>query len=152
VPGFDCRLTLDSFEKTLDDYQQIAGDRFDFAPARGDIAALRSDLDAFYQQIAALDGVDAGDPAAKAASAQLRQLARILVAVNYSRQGRFWQDPAETVQPLPDLSLVKKMVADEPGSHTANAGLVSMQRGMNRLRWALRQAGKVARDQTALDA
>jgi Zn-dependent M28 family amino/carboxypeptidase len=152
VPGFDFRLTLDSFEKTLDDYQQIAGDRFDFAPARGDIAALRSDLDAFYQQIAALDGVDAGDPAAKAASAQLRQLARILVAVNYSRQGRFWQDPAETVQPLPDLSLVKKMVAAEPGSHAANAGLVSMQRGMNRLRWALRQAGKVARGQTALDA
>jgi hypothetical protein len=152
VPRFDFRLTLDSFEKTLGEYQQIAGDRFDFSPASADITALRKDLDAFYQQIDGLTGADAGDPAAKAASAQLRQLARILVAVNYSRQGRFWQDPAETIQALPDFSLVKKLAGAKPGSHTANAGLVSMQRGLNRLRWALRQAGKVARGQTALDA
>jgi hypothetical protein len=144
VPPFDFRLTLDSFERTLADYQQSAGDAFDFSPATADIAALRAELDGFYGSVAALGSADPGSAAAVRASAVQRQLARLLVSVNYSRQGRFWQDPAETVHPLPDLYLVKRFAASEPGSHAWNAGLTSLQRGLNRLRWALRQATKIA--------
>jgi hypothetical protein len=144
VPPFDFRLTLDSFEKTLADYQASAGDAFDLSPALTDIAALRAELDGFYASVEALGSVDPGSPAAVKASAIQRQLARLLVSVNYSRQGRFWQDPAETVHPLPDLYLVKRFAAAEQGSHAWHAGLTSLQRGLNRLRYALRQATKIA--------
>src|SRR6478735_713011 len=152
VPPFDFRITLDQFEATLDDYQKTAGDRFDLSPARGDIAALRGDLDAFYAKVDGLNGADAGDPAARSASKTQRRLARILIPVNYARQGRFWQDPAETVPALPDLALVKKLAASEPGSHQDHAAQVSLKRGLNRLRWALRQAGAAARGETSIDA
>ena len=144
VPPFDFRLTLDSFENTLADYQKSAGTAFDLSPALTDIAALRAELDGFYASVEALGDADPGSPAAVRASAVQRQLARLLVSVNYSRQGRFWQDPAETINPLPDLHLVKKFAAAEPGSHAWHAGLTSLQRGLNRLRWNLRQATKIA--------
>jgi hypothetical protein len=152
VPAFDFRLTLDLFESTIAGYQKIAGDRFDFSPALPEIAALRSDLDAFYATVDGLASADAGDAAAKAASKTQRQLARILVSVNYSRDARFKQDPAETILALPDLSLVSKVVAVDADSHTGRAGVVTLRRGLNRLRWALRQASAVARGNVAIDA
>jgi hypothetical protein len=152
VPAFDFRLTLDLFESTIAGYQKIAGDRFDFSPALPEIAALRSDLDAFYATVDGLASADAGDAAAKAASKIQRQLARILVSVNYSRDSRFKQDPAETILALPDLSLVSKVVAVDADSHTGRAGVVTLRRGLNRLRWALRQASAVARGNAAIDA
>ncbi|MGH2548569.1 MAG: M28 family metallopeptidase, partial [Thermomicrobiales bacterium] len=152
VPAFDFRLTLDLFESTIAGYQKIAGDRFDFSPALPEIAALRTDLDAFYATVAGLSSADAGDAEAKAASKIQRQLARILVSVNYSRDSRFKQDPAETILALPDLSLISKVVAVDANSHTGRAGVVTLRRGLNRLRWALRQASAVARGNAAIDA
>lgn len=152
VPGFDFRLMLDSFESTLANYQKIAGDRFDFSPALADIAATRGALDTFYVKVDSLAASDAGTDEAKAASKVQRQLARILVSVNYARDSRFKQDPAETVLALPDLSVVTKIAAVEPDSHAGRSGVVSLRRGLNRLRWALRQAGAVARGETALDS
>lgn len=152
VPAFDFRLTLDLFESTIAGYQKIAGDRFDFSPALPEIAALRTDLDAFYATVDGLASADAGDAAAKAASKTQRQLARILVSVNYSRDSRFKQDPAETILALPDLSLVSKVVAVDADSHTGRAGVVTLRRGLNRLCWALRQASAVARGNAAIDA
>jgi hypothetical protein len=152
VPPFDFRLMLDSFERTIGDYQKTAGDRFDFSPALADIANLRGDLDLFYASVDALADADAGDAAAKAASKTQRQLARILVNVNYARDARFKQDPAETVMALPDLSLVRKVVAVDADSHAGRAGIVSLRRGLNRLQWALRQASAVARGNAAIDA
>jgi hypothetical protein len=72
-----------------------------------------------------------------------RKLARLLIPVNYARSGRFWQDPAESVPPLPDLAVVKRLAKAEPGSHEANAARVSLHRGLNRLIWALRRAREV---------
>jgi N-acetylated-alpha-linked acidic dipeptidase len=152
VPAFDFRVTLDEFGRIIAGYQQTAGDRFDLGVAAADIAAARAALDGFYARVAALDGRSAGDAAARAASRTQRQLARILVPVNYARNARFRQDPAETVQPLPELSVVSRLAAAAPGSHEARAAQISLQRGMNRLRYALRQATLVASGQSAIDA
>jgi hypothetical protein len=152
VPPFDFRVTLDQFEQTLDEYQAIAGDRFDLSPARGDIAALRDELNSFYAKVDGLQGADAADPDARAASKIQRQLARILIPVNYARQGRFWQDPAENVSSLPDLAVVRKLAAADVDSHQDHAAKVSLKRGLNRLQWALRQASSTARGETSIDA
>ncbi|MEA2526482.1 MAG: N-acetylated-alpha-linked acidic dipeptidase [Thermomicrobiales bacterium] len=143
VPPFDFRLTLDQFTKTLAGYQEQAGDRFDLGPAQPEIARLREALDRFYAGIDDLQSLDAVDPAARRAASIQRKLARLLVPVNYSRAGRFWQDPAESVQPLPDLAVVKRLAKAEAGSHEHNAALVSLQRGVNRLVWALRRSHEV---------
>jgi Zn-dependent M28 family amino/carboxypeptidase len=144
VPPFDFRLTLDSFTKTLAGYQEQAGDRFDLAPAQPEIARLREALDRFYAGLDDLQALDPIDPAARHAATIQRKLARLLIPVNYARAGRFWQDPASNVVPLPDLALVKRLAKAETGSHEYHAALVSLQRGLNRLVWALRRAREVA--------
>ena len=143
IPPFDFRLLVDSLAHTLDGYQQQAGNRFDCSPADEDLNALRSALDGFYERVDGLSDADATDPAARDAAQIQRKLARILLPVNYARQGRFWQDPAQSVPALPDLALVKRLASAEEGSHEAHAAAVSMQRGLNRLRWAARRAREV---------
>ncbi len=143
VPPFDFRLTLDGFGTTLAGYQEQAGDRFDLGAARPEIARLREALDRFYAGVDELQGRDAIDPAVRQAATIQRKLARLLIPVNYARGGRFWQDPAESVPALPDLAQVKRLAKAEPGSHEYNAALVTLQRGMNRLVWALRRAREV---------
>jgi len=144
VPPFDFRLTLDAFEQTLGRYQEQAGGRFDFSPARPEIDALRRDLDRFYDRVAALAGRAATDPEARRAARIQRQLARILIPVNYARLGRFWQDPAQNIPPLPDLALVGRLARTGEGTHEAHAAGISLRRGLNRLIWALRRAGEAA--------
>lgn len=146
VPPFDFRLTLDRFEEALAAYQEQAGQRFDFSPVVADLEELRGALDRFYASTDALSSGDPTDAAARHAARVQRTLARILVPVNYARQGRFWQDPAQNVPALPDLALVGKLAAAEEGTHEAHAAQVSLQRGMNRVRWALRQARKAVHD------
>lgn len=150
VPPFDFRLTLDRFQEALAGYQEQAGERFDFSPALGDLNALRGALDTFYAGVDALNGTDPTNTNARQAAQVQRMLARILIPVNYARQGRFWQDPAQNVPALPDLFLVGRLAAAEDGTHEARAALVSLQRGMNRLRWALRQANAAVAGQFAL--
>jgi hypothetical protein len=140
VPPFDFRLTLDSFEKTLAGYQEQAGNRFDLSSANGEISRLRTALDRFYAEVEALGGKDVTDPDVRQAAIAQRKLARLLIPVNYARQGRFWQDPAENVVPLPDLALVKQLAKADEGSHQHHAALTSLQRGLNRLKWALRRS------------
>jgi N-acetylated-alpha-linked acidic dipeptidase len=142
VLPIDFRLTLDGFEQTIAGYQRQAGNVFSFAPAAPEIARLRSSLDAFYAQASRLTG-DAGDPKARAVSAAQRKLARILIPLNYARDGRFRQDPAENVAPLPDLALVGRLAKAAPGSHEHRAAQISLQRGLNRLIWGLRRANDV---------
>jgi N-acetylated-alpha-linked acidic dipeptidase len=143
VLPFDFRLLLDGFETTLAGYQEQAGDAFDFSPATAEITHLRASLDSFHARIAGLDGRPATDPDVLDASETQRQLARILLPVHYSRDARFRQDPAENVPPLPDLAVARVLDRADPGSHEHHAAQISLQRGLNRLVWALRRANDV---------
>ena len=152
VPPFDFRRTLDQFEQTLAEYQQQAGGRFDFSRAGEEIAALRDELDRFYAGVDELAERDVTDPDARKAALIQRKLARILIPVNYARLGRFWQDPAQNVPALPDLALVRRLERAEEGTHEAHAAHVSLQRGLNRLVWALRRAREVAAGSGVVEA
>jgi N-acetylated-alpha-linked acidic dipeptidase len=137
---FDFRLTLDSFEQTLAGYQEQAGSAFDFSPATAEIARLRGALDELDERMIALHGRAATDRDVLAASETQRALARLLLPVNYAREGRFYQDPAENVPPLPDLAVARRLGRAEAGSHEFHTARISLQRGLNRLVWALRRA------------
>ncbi len=141
VLPLDFRRTADGFAQTLGRYQAAADDRFDFAPAFEALAALRVALDRFYVEIEATGGDSAG---AERANAALLDLSRLLVPVNYAREGRFRQDPAMDVPPLPDLAPALTLGQFAAGSHDDRVARQSLTRGQNRLVWALHQAAKVA--------
>jgi hypothetical protein len=144
VSPFDFRLMLDSLEQTLANYQEQIGTHFDLSPAQTEVAELRAALDRFYAETRRLAEANPTDDEARRASAVQRGLARLLVPLNYARGSRFVQDPAETVKPLPDLALALDISKLDQDSHQYQASLVSLRRGLNRLRWTLRQAAKVA--------
>ena len=135
---FDWRNTMREFRATIERYQVAAGEPFDFAPSRAAIDELASSLDRFY----AAAPVDAApdSAAARRFNRVQRQLARLLVPVNYSRETPFHHDPALEVPPLPDLAPALTLPAAK--GDVARLGVVNahLMRGQNRLVWTLEQA------------
>ena len=140
VHPFDFRLLAEEFGRTLERYQQQAGSAFDFAPARSALAQFRGDLDAFYGQAGELQARPVGDADAQRACAAIRRLARILVPLNFTRDGRFRHDPAVPISPLPDLAPALDLGRYPPGSHEARLIQTSLLRGMNRFIAAVERA------------
>jgi hypothetical protein len=132
VHPFDFRLLAEEFGRTLEQYQQRAGSSFDFGHARSALEELQRDLDAFYRQAEELRARPAGDPDAQRACAAIRQLARILVPLNFTRGGRFRHDPAVPIPPLPDLAPAADLGRCPAGSHEARVIQTSLRRGVNR--------------------
>jgi N-acetylated-alpha-linked acidic dipeptidase len=143
VHPFDFRLLADEFGRTLERYQEQAGAAFDFEPARSTLRELMSDLDAFYRQAGELHSRPVGDPDALRACAAIRRLARVLVPLNFTRDGRFRHDPAVPIPPLPDLAPAADLGRYPAGSHEARVIHTTLLRGMNRVIAAVREAGRI---------
>ena len=138
VHPFDFRAEVADIRHHLTSYAEAASGTFDFAGAFAELDSLDEALDRFYS---ALESNGPSDPAAaREANAVQRTLARELVSVSYSRDGRFRQDPASQIAPLPDLQPATQLVSLEAGSDMANVITVHLTRGQNRLIWACRQA------------
>jgi len=135
---FDWRNTMREFAATVDRYQAAAGNAFDFGPSRAAIATLDDVLVRFYAASPAT--VEPGSEEARRFNRVQRQLARLLVPVNYSRQTPFHHDPALEVPPLPDLAPALTLPAAK--DDVAKQGIVNadLMRGQNRLVWTLEQA------------
>ena len=87
------------------------------------------------------------DPEAQRACAVIRRLARILVPLNFTRDGRFRHDPAIPIPPLPDLAPADDLARVAPRSHEERIIQTSLLRGMNRLIAGLRLARGVVGSQ-----
>jgi hypothetical protein len=140
VYPLDYRATANDIAGHVAQYQEAAGQHFDFSPALQAAKDLAGTLDRFYEHARSLSDRSADDPEARAVNALQRDLARALVTVGYSRDGRFRQDPASRVVPLPELAPANALRNEPPGSPRANVIGVDLVRGQNRLVWALRQA------------
>ena len=132
--------TADEFIKTIKSYNEAAGEHFDFSVALKEAEALRSSLVRFYEEIKGLKEKDVNDPQVKEANRKIRKLARILVPINYSRNGKFRHDPALNVPPLPDIAPAANLQKLEKGSHKYYVLQTHLTRGQNRVAWALREA------------
>ena len=73
-------------------------------------------------------------------NAAILRLARILVPVNFTREGRFWHDPAVPIPALPDLAPAQELGHLAADSDRAHFTVAHLTRGQNRLMDALRQA------------
>jgi len=78
-------------------------------------------------------------PAARA-NALIRDLARVLVPVNFTRGPRFRHDPALPIPPLPDLALCGQL--DGLDANDLAFAQTTLLRGRNRVTAALREAAR----------
>ena len=140
VAPFDYRATLDEMAAAVDRYQSAAGQRFDFSPTVTAIAGARESLNRFYGQIAGIDE-SASLNTLRAINAVQRALARVLVSLGYTRDGRFRQDPASAIPTLPDLAPAIRLA--DAGSDMAMILHTHLTRGQNRVVWELGQAAQI---------
>ena len=139
VHPLDYRAAVREIAQQVEEYQAAAGDGFDFGPSLRAARDLEAALDRFYARTEHLSG-RADDPAVRQANALQRMLARSLVTVSYSRDGRFRQDPARGIPPLPDLAPATELGQVSAGSDRYHVLRTHLTRGQNRLEWALRRA------------
>ena len=104
-------------------------------------------MDAFYRRSEELQRRSVQDPEVQRACAVIRRLARILVPLNFTRDGRFRHDPAVPIPPLPDLAPAQDLARLPPRSHEGRIIQTSLLRGMNRLIAGLRLARSVVAGQ-----
>lgn len=137
VLPFDWRVTAAEFADTLREYQRRAGDRFSFDLAMEATAELGKALDAFY------DAVASGRIAPKQANEVIMRLARLLIPVNFTREPRFWHDPAVTIPPLPALAVAAEIDRYQ-GDHLGFAK-THLTRAQNAYVATVRQATRLVR-------
>lgn len=141
IAPFNYRATVDELRSAVNRYQTAAGDRFDFTPTFTELDELRASLDHLYQRMAALGDNSARDELRQANAGQ-RALARILVSLCYTRDGRFRQDPASAIPTLPDLAAATQIT--NAGDDMAMVIHTHLTRGQNRVVWELGQAAQIA--------
>jgi N-acetylated-alpha-linked acidic dipeptidase len=145
----DFRQTVREMQATLGRYNAAAEPTVSLIEASAEAAALAAELERYYTGAGALLDRPATDPAVQRFNAIARALSRLLVPVNYSRQGAFRHDPALDVPPLPDLAPALLLHDGNRESDEARVIRAHLIRGRNRLIWTLRQArGLVARPPT----
>ncbi len=140
---YDFRKLSAEFIGTLDRYASAAGDEVDFSPAYQALAGLDEALDAFYQGAADLADRPAGDAAVRACNDALLGLARELVPINYTRKGRFRNEPAVRVPELPDLAPALDFPIED--GHMRRVTRTHLLRGVNRVAWAFETSADIVR-------
>jgi hypothetical protein len=140
IAPFDYRATLDELSAVLWAYQQAVGEGFDFSPTVQALEKLRRTLDFFYAMASNTDAADT--PALAKVNAAQRALARVLVNLGYTRDGRFRHDPARAVPALPDLAPARQL----SGASDDERQLLQthLTRAQNHVVWELNRAREIA--------
>jgi hypothetical protein len=136
VHPLDYRAAVVDIRGHVQSYQEAAGDGFDFTPALAELNELQAALDRFYSHLELSPPIDAA--AARDANRVQRKLARELVGLSFSQDGRFRQDTARSFPPLPEFQPARQLqdAADDMKAVIA----VDLTRAQNRFRWACREA------------
>ncbi len=136
---FDWRKTTAEFTRSLDRYQLAAGNDFSFAPAFVALDRLNSILDELYSN---MPDSSPGSSASRRFNRVQRELARILVPVNFTRASAFHHDSTYEPAPLPDLAPALTLPMIRGDQHLVGITGAHLLRGRNRLVWALQQASE----------
>jgi hypothetical protein len=132
---FDFAATAVEFGATVARYATAAGDHADLTPAVRATEAFAAAVARFRAE------AEAGRIPAERANEVMKQLARILVPLNFTTGPRFTHDPAYTAPPLPCLA-----VAAELSRHDGlmlGFAKTQMMRGQNRYVAAMRAATRL---------
>ena len=144
---YDFRKLTAEFKETLDAYSAAAGDEANFAPAYDALADLNAALADLYGTAADLADGAVGDAGVRAYNDAMLALARELVLINFTRHGRFRNEPAMRVPQLPDLAPALELA--EADHHLRRVTRTHLVRGVNRVAWAFESSANIVR--TALE-
>jgi N-acetylated-alpha-linked acidic dipeptidase len=101
---FDYAASADEIRAAVSQYQQAAGAEVDFSAIIDDLSALAGELRTWRGEADTRVGKAGTDTAERRRlNAVLRQIARLLVPLNYARGERFDHDPALKFGPVPRL-------------------------------------------------
>lgn len=134
---FDWRITAEEFRETLSVYQDAAGENFSLGAAFEATADLQRALNEFYA------AVETGQADEARANHVIQRLARLLIPINFTREPRFWHDPALTLPKLPDLATATTL--DEYGEESLGFAKTHLTRGQNRYVATIREATRLVR-------
>jgi N-acetylated-alpha-linked acidic dipeptidase len=123
VLPFDFRATLKELTRVVDGYVAAAGKWLDLTPVSRSLGELTRKVEAFHR------AVDAKDITPSAANQAMLELSRALVPLSYARGGRYEQDPAVTLPPVPLLSIAADL--DHYDEDTIGFALATLLRGRN---------------------
>ncbi|GAA0372147.1 M28 family peptidase [Bacillus horti] len=140
---FNYVKTAEEFFQSLTTYQQQAGAHYSLADLIEEVAELRDSLTQFYKQIEPLRLESLSHPSVQKANQCMIELSRLLIRMNYSRQGVFYHDPALDIPALPDLAPVVELAELEEDSHRYYVTKNHVKRGANRLSLVLKQANQL---------
>jgi N-acetylated-alpha-linked acidic dipeptidase len=125
---FDWIATCDEFLVTIAQYEDASQGIADLSAARTATIALKDALGRLQRS-----GVSTAQR-----NGVIKQLSRLLVPINFTREPRFRHDPAYTVPPLPTLAVAAELLAMP--QDLRRFGEVELMRGQNRYVAALRAA------------
>lgn len=140
VLPFDYRRTIDELVDHLRSYADAARGRVSFDVALDAAEDARKPLDHVYSiaDEATSNGSDISDPSVKAANETLLRIGRRLVSVGYSERGKFRQDPALNIAPIPAVAPAATLGQLAEGSHQDRVTRIHVARGVNLVAWELR--------------
>jgi N-acetylated-alpha-linked acidic dipeptidase len=140
IVPLDYRAAIDELIGHIDGYQQAAGDKFDLSPSLNAARTLGQGIDHVYQFAESLAGKPASDDVVRRVNSMQRMLARSLVTLRYSEDGRFRQDPARGIPPVPELAPANELATVEVGSERYYVLRNDLARAQNRVVWTLNQS------------
>jgi N-acetylated-alpha-linked acidic dipeptidase len=109
---FDYAATVEEIRAAVAQYQQAAGGEMDFGPIIDDLSLVAEDIRTWRAAAEAHIGTGTGDPLERRRlNDTLRQLARLLVPLNYARGERFDHDAALKFGPVPRLEAAASLGA-----------------------------------------
>lgn len=143
VLPFRYRPAASEIREALEGYQRTAGDRLDLASALDHAAAVEqaaAEVDALLDRLPPL-----GQQRAAELNRALEAMDRELVLIAFTEQGRFDQDLAVPIPPVPLLAAVSRLARIHPASDEARFLTTQLLRRRNQVCYQLRQAERAAR-------
>jgi peptidase M28-like protein len=136
---FDYAAAVEEMRDVVSRYQTAAAGEVDLQPVVDDLDGLAADIRVWREDAEARVRERPGDAAERRRlNASLRQLARVLVPLNYARGERFDHDPATKFGAVPRLEAAATLAATPAGMKPfVKVGLV---RERNKVRAAIRAA------------
>lgn len=110
VLPFDYRATVKEIADAVEGYRKQAEGLADFTPIDRELKRLKSALNLFYGALPR----SRSDAAVAGANDLLKELARLLVPINYSAGERFDHDPALPLAAVPRLAATARLKAAPP--------------------------------------
>lgn len=144
IHPFDFRKLVAEFKGTIREYAEAATGVVDFSPVVAALENLESELNGLYDIVTHLEGHPVSDPAVRAVNDTLLELGRLLIPINFTRHGRFRNEPAVPVPPLPDIAPALELRTAR--GHAHHVLRTHVKRGVNRVAWTLSRAAKQVHD------